>query len=61
MGTKFAPVYATLVVEYLEEKLYNKIKPFFGWYFMEKLEKIPEGEVGRHLNRIEPPVILIYY
>ena len=28
-GTKFAPVYATLVVSYLEEKLYNEIKSSF--------------------------------
>ena len=25
MGTKFAPVYATLVIGYLEEKLYKQI------------------------------------
>ena len=29
MGIKFAPVYATLVVSYLEEKLYNEIKSSF--------------------------------
>ena len=25
MGTKFAPVYATLVIGYLEEKIYSQI------------------------------------
>ena len=30
MGTKFAPVYATLAIAFLEEKLYNKIAKVFG-------------------------------
>ena len=33
MGTKFAPVYATLVMGYLEETLYEKIKIRFGHEF----------------------------
>ena len=33
MGTKFAPVYATLVMGCLEEKLYNEIKSSFEHYF----------------------------
>ena len=28
MGTKFAPVYATLTVGYLEEKLYKEIETY---------------------------------
>ena len=30
MGTKFAPVYATLVIGYLEEMLYEKINAKYG-------------------------------
>ena len=30
MGAKFAPVYATLVLAYLEEKLYNSVHLEFG-------------------------------
>ena len=30
MGTKFAPVYATLTVGYLEQKLYTEIETTFG-------------------------------
>ena len=33
MGTKFAPTYATLVLAYLEEKLYSKIEIKFGKEF----------------------------
>ena len=33
MGTKFAPVYATLTVGYLEEKLYKEIETYFGSEF----------------------------
>ena len=33
MGTKFAPVYATLVTGYLEETLYENIKIRFGHEF----------------------------
>ena len=35
MGTKFAPVYATLVMGYLEEKLYIKVAAKFGEQFKE--------------------------
>ena len=45
MGTKFAPVYATLVMGYLEETLYEKIKNPFRSRIWEgiysKLEEIP--------------------
>ena len=38
MVTKFAPVYATLVIGYLEEKLYAQIREnvgeHFKWYFI---------------------------
>ena len=30
MGTKFAPVYATLTIGYLEVKLYEKVTMIFG-------------------------------
>ena len=30
MGTKFAPIYATLTIEYLEVKLYEKVTEVFG-------------------------------
>ncbi|XP_045209259.2 uncharacterized protein LOC123561103 [Mercenaria mercenaria] len=33
MGTKFAPVYATLVIGYLENKLYNDVSSTFGEEF----------------------------
>ena len=33
MGTKFAPVYATLTIGYLEEKMYREIKKTFGINF----------------------------
>ena len=33
MGTKFAPVYATLVLAYLEEKLYVQLENEFDWEF----------------------------
>ena len=33
MGTKFAPTYATLVLAYLEEKLYSEIETKFGKEF----------------------------
>ena len=33
MGTKFAPIYATLTVGYLEEKLYKEIEMYFGSEF----------------------------
>ena len=56
MGTKFAPIFATLVVCYLEEKLYKKIKasfdPNFTLAFMDNLKIflndcfIPKSENG---------------
>ena len=43
MGTNFAPIFATLVVGYHEEKLYNKIKasfnPNFTLFFMENWKR----------------------
>ena len=33
MGTNFAPVYATLVIRYLEETLYRKVSSEFGQQF----------------------------
>ena len=39
MGTKFAPVYATLTIGYLEEKLYTEIKNVFGTDFGNYFEK----------------------
>ena len=30
MGTKFAPIYSTLTIGYLEVKLYEKVKQVFG-------------------------------
>ena len=33
MGTKFAPVYATLTVGYLKQELYKEIKSSFGLEF----------------------------
>ena len=38
MGTKCAPVYATLVVAFLEAKLYQKIEMKFGEEYREKFE-----------------------
>ena len=42
MGTKFAPIFATPVVCYLEEKLYKKIKasfdPNFTLAFMDNMK-----------------------
>ena len=35
MGTKFAPVYATLVIGYLEEKHYTQVTDRFGQQFKE--------------------------
>lgn len=39
MGTKFAPVYATLTIGYLEEKLYEEIKSVFGTEFGNYFQK----------------------
>lgn len=39
MGTKFAPVYATLVIGYLEEKLYLQVGEKFGENFRKYFEK----------------------
>ena len=39
MGTKFAPVYATLVIGYLEETLYGKVANQFGQQFGEYFMK----------------------
>ena len=39
MGTKFAPVYATLVMGYLEETLYRKVANDFGQQFGEYFMK----------------------
>ena len=39
MGTKFAPVYATLVIGYLEETLYRKVANEFGQQFGEYFMK----------------------
>ena len=36
MGTKFAPVYATLVIGYLEEKLYKQIHEKYGSQYAEE-------------------------
>ena len=38
MGTKFAPVYATLVLAYLEEKMYEKSEEDFNQTFRSYLE-----------------------
>ena len=38
MGTKFAPVYATLVSAYLEEKMYEKSEEDFNQTFRSYLE-----------------------
>ena len=40
MGTKFAPVYATLVIGYLEEILYDKINVKYGIQFTNEFVKI---------------------
>ena len=40
MGTKCAPTYATLVLGYLEEKLYNIIEDTFDKEFREYFEKM---------------------
>ncbi len=39
MGTKFAPIYATLAIAYLEERLYIDIKTHFGDTFGNYFEK----------------------
>ena len=39
MGTKFAAVYATLVIGYLEEILYDKINVKYGIQFTNKFVK----------------------
>ena len=39
MGTKFAPVYATLVIRYLEEILYDKINVKYGIQVMNEFVK----------------------
>ena len=38
MGTKFAPIYATLVLAYLEEKMYKKSETEFSENFRFYLE-----------------------
>ena len=37
MGTKFAPIYATLVIGYFEEKLYKQIHEKYGSQYAEEL------------------------
>ena len=49
MGTKFAHVYATLVVGYLEEKLYSKIESDFALYFMNNWKRFL-GDCFIHLK-----------
>lgn len=39
MGTKFAPVYATLTIGYLEEKLYNTIETKYDNDFYQYFKK----------------------
>ena len=39
MGTKFAPVYATIVLAHLEEKMYEKSEADFNQTFRLYLEK----------------------
>ena len=39
MGTKFAPIYATLVLGYLEETLYRKVEDVFDLNFKSYFEK----------------------
>ena len=46
MGTKCAPVYATLVMAYLELQLYQKIEQNFGRDIRNKFEK----DWGRYLD-----------
>ena len=43
MGTKFAPVYATLITSYLEENLYRQIN--------EKYDNLYTGEFKRNWKR----------
>ena len=43
MRTKFAPVYATLVIGYLEETLYGKVANEFGQQFGEYFMKFWNG------------------
>ena len=38
MGTKFAPIYATLVLAYLEEKLYEQVEKEFNSNFRKNIE-----------------------
>ena len=38
MGSKFAPIFATLVLAYLEEKMYTKSEEEFGSDFRQYLE-----------------------
>ena len=40
MGTKFAPIYATLTLAYLEISLYSKIKQRFGEDFENQFKKL---------------------
>ena len=51
MGTKFAPVYATLTIGYLEEYLYQEFNMLFendfGTYFMTNWERLLEDCFGR--------------
>ena len=39
MGTKFAPVYATLVIGYLEEKLYRQINEKYGNHYTDEFQR----------------------
>ena len=43
MGTKFAPVYATLTIGYLEEKLYTIIETNYDTEFQRYLKNIGNG------------------
>ena len=49
MGTKFAPVYATLVMGYLKETLYEKIKNIFGHEFGNEFLSSPEPKAPGEL------------
>ena len=62
MGTKFAPVYATLTIGYLEEKIYTIIETTYDTEFQRYLKKywkrflddcfVPWTQVRRRINKI---------
>ena len=39
MGTKCAPVYATMVIAFLEVQLYDKFQEYFGLEARQRLQK----------------------